>query len=75
MVSPPEIKMTDEGEIIATLESPIDCPWRTVDPKQKIFECHMPNGPAGKRGCPEYDAFPAGCPMIEGVMIAFRTKN
>jgi hypothetical protein len=75
MVNPPKIKMTDEGEMVARLEDPIDCPWRTVDPKQRMFECHMPNGPPGKRGCPEFDCFPAGCPMIDGVTVKFITDD
>ena len=75
MVTPPVIKMTDEGELVVRLEEPIDCPWRGVGHKARAFQCCMPNGPAGKRGCSEYNVFPAGCPMIEGVMIAFRTKD
>ncbi len=76
MVTPPKIKFDkDRCELVVRLESPLHCPWRTVDPKQRMFECHMPNGPAGKRGCPEYDVFPAGCPMIDGATVKFQTKE
>ena len=74
MISPPKIKLTDEGEMVVRLEQPIDCPWRGVG-KARAFQCCMPNGPAGKGACPEYDCFPAGCPMIDGVTVRFATKD
>jgi hypothetical protein len=75
MVSPPKIKLTDEGELIVKLEGAWDCPWRQMTGRSRLFECFMPSGPAGKRGCPEYDCFPAGCPMTDGVTVRFKTKD
>jgi len=74
MVMPPKIKLTDEGEMIVRLERPLDCPWRIVQ-KGAMFECGVPSGPAGRRGCSEYDCFPAECPMIDGVTVRFEVKD
>lgn len=60
--------------MIVKLQRPMDCPWRIIQ-RGIISECGVPSGPAGKRGCPEYDCFPAGCPMIDGVTVRFKTKD
>jgi hypothetical protein len=75
MVTPPEIiTRIDNGRMFSQLAAPLACPWRVVQGKG-MFECYMPGGPAGKRGCPQYDCFPAGCPMIGGVSVTFKMKE